>query len=104
LQAYFLPTSKCHRKEKLKYPDIINKDEKNITSYFEELDHVAVKNFISRHSNQRFEKEFLQHFTYQAHNKRTILLKPPFINSYQSLAKDPDTTLQKIHQENSFTR
>ena len=40
----------------------------------------------------QYESAFLNYFTYLAHNDSTKRMRPPFVNSFKSLVKDPSAS------------
>ena len=60
--------------------------------YFKQLDEQVVQDFVAHPSNPQYESAFLNYFTYLAHNDSTKRMRPPFVNSFKSLVKDPSAS------------
>ena len=54
------------------------------------LNHLNVATFLEHPKNCKFELHFVKHFRFASHSDDAVLLCPPFVNSCQSLIKDPD--------------
>ena len=66
--------------------------ESSLMKYFKQLDEQVVQEFVAHPSNPQYESAFLNYFTYLAHNDSTKRMRPPFVNSFKSLVKDPSAS------------
>ncbi len=73
--------------------DPSSSSESKLMHYFKELDKSAVQEFIEHLSRTHCESTFLNFFTYFFHEDKTKRLCPPFVNSYESLVKNPSNSI-----------